>query len=71
VGNPLHATRVLAGPLVGGEWKATDRFGIALECKWLAPYYNVAPLAPDWVSPDSRGYLSVLLGFRGYLDGTP
>jgi len=71
VGHPVHATRVLAGPLVGGEWKATDRFGIALECKWLAPYYDVAPLAPDWVSPGSRGYLSVLLGFRGYLDGTP
>lgn len=70
-GSPLDETRVLAGPLLGGEWKATPHLGIALEAKWLAPYYDVAPTAPDWLSPDSRGYLSILLGFRGYLDGVP
>ena len=70
-GRSLDATKVLAGPLVGGELKATRHLGIALEAKWLAPYYDTGPLAPNWISPDSRGYLSVLLGFRGYLDGVP
>ena len=70
-GHSLDATKILAGPLVGGEVKATSHLGIALEAKWLAPYYDTGPLAPDWISPDSRGYLSVLLGFRGYLDGVP
>jgi hypothetical protein len=71
IGSPLDRTKLLAGPLVGGEWKATSHLGIALEGKWLAPYYDTAPLAPSWISPDSRGYLSILLGFRAYLDGVP
>ena len=70
-GTPFDGTKFLAGPLVGGELKATNHLGIALEAKWLAPYYDTGPLAPDWISPGSRGYLSVLLGFRGYLDGVP
>ena len=70
-GRSLDATRVLAGPLLGGELKASPHLGIALEAKWLAPYYDTGPLAPSWISPDSHGYLSVLLGFRGYLDGVP
>ena len=70
-GRSLDETRLLAGPLLGGELKATDHLGIALEAKWLAPYHDTGPAAPDWLSPDSRGYLSVLLGFRGYLDGVP
>ena len=70
-GHSLDATRVLAGPLLGGELKATAHLGIALEAKWLAPYHDTGPAAPDWIAPDSRGYLSVLLGFRGYLDGVP
>lgn len=71
VGSPLGQTKILAGPLLGGELLVTRHLGVALEGKWLAPYYNTAPLAPDWISPDSHGYLSVLLGFRGYLDGVP
>jgi hypothetical protein len=60
-------TRVLAGPLIGAELSATKRLGLALELKWLAPYYDVAPLAPNWVSPGSRGYFAVLVGFRRIL----
>jgi hypothetical protein len=62
-------TRVVAGPLVGGEVR-TGAFGIALETKWLAPYYEVTPTAPAWLSPAGRGYLSVLLGSTYYFGDT-
>jgi hypothetical protein len=65
-----RATRVLAGPLVGGELRL-GRLGLTLESQWLAPYYDVAPTAPDWLSPGSRGYLTVLFGATYYLGGTP
>ena len=58
-------TRVVAGPLAGGELRF-GRVGLGLEVKWLAPYYDIEPLAPDWISPGHRGYFSVLLGFRTY-----
>ena len=59
--------RLVVGPLQGGEARLGRRLGLALEAKWLAPYYDVAPLAPSWVSPGSHGYFSVLLGFAIYL----
>jgi len=59
--------RLVVGPLAGGEARLSRRIGVALEAKWLAPYYDVAPLAPSWVSPGSHGYLSVLLGLAVYL----
>ena len=65
-----RATRMLAGPLVGGELRV-GRLGLSLESQWLAPYYDVAPTAPDWLSPGSRGYLTVLFGATYYLGGTP
>jgi hypothetical protein len=55
------ATRVLAGPLVGGAWR-WGALGLGLELKWLAPYYDVEPVAPAWISPGDRGFLSVLIG---------
>ncbi len=67
VGSP---TRYVFGPLVGAELR-TGHFGLALEMKWLAPNYDVAPLAPAWVSPANQGYLSVLLGVNYYLGDTP
>jgi hypothetical protein len=63
-------TRVVAGPLLGGQLRV-GRTGIALECKWLAPYYDVAPTAPSWVSPASHGYFSVLVGVTYYLGDSP
>lgn len=63
--------RLVTGPLVGGEARLGRRVGLALEAKWLAPYYDVAPLAPAWVSPGSHGYLSVLLGLAIYLGDVP
>jgi hypothetical protein len=63
IGSP---TRVLAGPFVGGEARL-GRLGLTLEGKWLAPYYDVAPTAPTWISPGSRGYLSLFLGVTRYL----
>ncbi len=63
-------TRIVIGPLCGGELRV-GRFGLALEAKWLAPYYDVAPTAPTWISPDSHGYLSVLFGVTRYLGETP
>lgn len=63
-------TRIVVGPLGGGELRA-GRFGITLEAKWLAPYYDVAPAAPTWISPGSHGYLSVLVGVTRYLGDTP
>ena len=59
-------TRVLAGPLAGGELRAGRRVGLVLEVKWLSPFYDVAPLAPTWVSPGDHGYLAVLLGCNVY-----
>lgn len=58
-------TRVLAGPLLGGELRL-GRAGLTLEGKWLAPYYDVAPTAPTWLSPFGRGYLAVLIGATFY-----
>jgi hypothetical protein len=58
-------TRFLAGPLVGGELRAGS-VGLVLEVKWLAPWYDVQPLAPTWVSPGDRGYLAVLVGCNLY-----
>lgn len=58
-------TRLLVGPLLGAEWRV-GRFGLAVEAKWLAPYYDVAPTAPTWISPDNHGYLSVLAGVTRY-----
>jgi hypothetical protein len=62
--------RVLAGPLVGGELRL-GHVGLGLEAKWLAPYYDVGPTAPEWLSPADRGYLSVLIGFHYYLGDPP
>jgi hypothetical protein len=59
-------TRVLAGPLAGGELRVGRRAGLVLEAKWLSPWYDVGPLAPTWVSPGNHGYLSVLLGCNIY-----
>ena len=63
--------RVVFGPLLGGEARLGRRLGLAREMKWLAPYYDVGPLAPSWVSPGSHGYFSVLLGFTVYLGDVP
>jgi hypothetical protein len=63
-------TRALVGPLVGGELRA-GRIGVALEGKWIAPYYDVAPLAPTWISPASHGYLAVLAGVTFYTGAAP
>ena len=59
-------TRVLAGPLAGGELRVGRRAGLVVEAKWLSPWYDVRPLAPTWVSPDDHGYLSLLLGCNIY-----
>jgi hypothetical protein len=59
-------TRVLAGPLAGGEARVSQRAGLVLELKWLSPWYDVQPLAPTWISPGDRGYLSVLVGCNLY-----
>ena len=55
------------GPFVGGELRLGRRVGLSLEAKWLAPYYDTKPLAPDWISPGKRGYVTVLLGLNVYL----
>jgi hypothetical protein len=62
------STRVLAGPLAGGELRL-GRLGLGLELKWLAPYYDVEPAAPEWLSPGGRGFFSVLFGASYYLGG--
>jgi hypothetical protein len=59
-------TRVVVGPLAGGELRVGAAWGLALEAKWLAPNYDVGPTAPTWLSPGNRGYLSVLLGATRY-----
>jgi hypothetical protein len=63
IGTP---TRVLWGPLGGGEARLGRHIGLSLEIKWLVPHYDVAPLAPAWISPASHGYLSVLVGLNIY-----
>ncbi len=60
-------TRIIVGPLVGGEFRVGNA-GLALEAKWLAPYYDVGPTAPTWLSPGDRGFLSLLLGFHYYFE---
>ena len=61
------AARLVLGPLLGAEARLGRRVGVSLEAKWLAPYYDVAPLAPSWISPGNHGYFSVLLGVNTYL----
>jgi len=63
VGDP---TRLVAGPFAGGELRLGKAWGLALEVKWLAPWYDTAPTAPAWLSPDSHGYLSTLVGLTRY-----
>jgi hypothetical protein len=63
IGTP---TRVVWGPLVGGQARLGQRVGLSLELKWLVPQYDVGPLAPAWISPGSHGYLSVLVGLNLY-----
>ncbi len=60
-------TRLVAGPLVGDELRL-GAFGVGIETKWLAPYHDVEPAAPDWLSPGHHGYLFVLLGLHYYFD---
>ena len=60
IGSP---TRVITGPLLGAELRR-GAMGFGLEAKWLAPYHDVEPLAPSWVSPGHHGYLSLLLSFN-------
>ena len=62
-------TRVVVGPLVGAQLRR-GRSDLTIEVKWLAPNYDVEPLAPRWISPGHRGFLSVLLGV-GYHRGAP
>jgi hypothetical protein len=64
-------TRLVAGPLAGGELRLGRHVGLGLELKWLAPYYDVEPLAPDWISPAHHGYFSVLLGIHLYTAVAP
>jgi hypothetical protein len=59
-------TRVLAGPLVGGELRVGRSVGLVAELKWLSPWYDVGPLAATWISPGDHGYLAVLLGCNVY-----
>jgi hypothetical protein len=56
-------SRVVIGPLIGGEYRH-GRLGFGLELKWLAPYYDVEPTAPRWISPGEQGFLSVIIGFQ-------
>jgi hypothetical protein len=58
--------RVLAGPLAGAELRVGRRSGLALEVKWLSPWYDVGPLSATWISPGNRGYLAILLGYNLY-----
>jgi hypothetical protein len=58
-------TRLLAGPLAGGELRVGG-VGLVAEVKWLSPWYDVQPLAPTWISPGDRGYLAVLIGCNVY-----
>jgi hypothetical protein len=60
--------RALWAPFVGGEARI-GRVGIALEGKWIAPYYDTTPTAPAWVSPGGHGYASLLLGVNVYFGG--
>ena len=59
-------SRIIVGPLLGGELRIA-KMGLTIEAKWLAPYYDVAPTAPNWISPGSHGYLSIFLGATYYI----
>jgi hypothetical protein len=63
-------TRALVGPLVGVELRS-GRVGVQLEAKWIAPYYDVAPTAPSWISPASHGYLTLLVGLSYHTEEAP
>jgi hypothetical protein len=59
-------TRLLAGPLAGGELRVGRRAGLVAEVKWLSSWYDVEPLAPTWISPGNGGFLFVLVGCNVY-----
>ena len=66
----VSRTRFLIGPLLGFELRA-GRVGVGLEGKWIAPYYDVEPTAPSWISPSSHGYLSLLVGLTYHTEWVP
>jgi hypothetical protein len=61
-------TRLVVGPLLGAQTRR-GRLDLTVELKWLAPNYDVAPLAPSWLSPGHHGFLSVLLGLGYHRSG--
>jgi hypothetical protein len=58
---------LLAGPYVGAEARIGKRVGLALEAKYLSPWYDTNPNAPDWISPGGYGFISALLGVNVYI----
>lgn len=60
----------LAGPMLGTQWdRGQTRFG--LEAKWIAPYHDVEPVAPSWISPAHHGFFSLLLSVGYRFGGAP
>ncbi len=58
---------LLAGPFLGAEVRVGKRVGIALEAKYLSPWYDTNPNGPNWISPGGYGFVSALLGVNVYM----
>jgi len=64
------APAVVLAPLVGGEFRPGDRFGLALEAKWYAPTETTHPRNVDFKIPiANHGAVGFVLGANWLLGG--
>lgn len=60
----LPTRRVLAGPVLGARWMATQRLGVATAVTWWEPWSDTEPLTAHYYSPGKQGALSLELGLH-------
>jgi len=66
----VFAPAVVLAPLVGGEFRLNNRFGLALEAKWYAPTETTHPRNVDYKLPiDNHGAVGFVLGANWLLGG--
>jgi len=54
---------VVLAPFIGGEWRASDRFSLALEAKWYAPTEPTHPRDVNYTLPIAgKGAVGFVLG---------
>ena len=61
---------VVLAPFIGGEWRASDRFSLALEAKWYAPTEPTHPRNVNYSLPiGNHGAVGFVLGANWVFGG--